>query len=74
MSHHLPESSSLASILVEQCMDHQEAPWVRMIGQRQPETNPITIKPEHRERANEPRWHGQALLSHGLSLLPLFCK
>jgi len=33
----LPESSSLESILVEQCLCHQEGPWVRMIGQRQPE-------------------------------------
>ena len=35
-----------ASILLEQCMDHQEGPWVRMTGQRQPETHFITRKPE----------------------------
>ena len=29
---HLPESSSLASILAEQSMHHQEGLWVRMIG------------------------------------------
>ena len=42
----LPESFSLEFILAERCARHQEEPWVRVIGQRQPETNPITIKPE----------------------------
>ena len=32
----LPDSFSLASILVEQCVPHQEGPWVRMTDQRQP--------------------------------------
>ena len=45
MSIHFPESLSLASILAEQCVHHQERLWIRMIGQS-PETNPITIKPE----------------------------
>ena len=35
--YYLPESFSLASILAEQCMSHQEGLWVRMIGQRKPE-------------------------------------
>ena len=35
-SDHFPESFFLASILLEQCLSHQEGPWVRMIGQRQP--------------------------------------
>ena len=35
MSHHLPDSSSLESILTEQCIHFQEGPRVRMIGQRQ---------------------------------------
>ena len=43
---HLPESFSLASILAEQCLSHQEGLWVRMIGQRPMESNPITIKPK----------------------------
>ena len=45
MSIHFPESLSLASILAERCVHHQERLWIRMIGQS-PETNPITIKPE----------------------------
>ena len=32
----LPESSSLESILAEQCVHHQDGPWVTVIGQRQP--------------------------------------
>ena len=32
MSNHLPESFSLASILAEQGVHHQEGLWVRMIG------------------------------------------
>ena len=31
-----PEASSLESILAEQCVQHQEGPWVRVTGQRQP--------------------------------------
>ena len=46
VSNHLPESFLLESILDEQCMHHQEGLWVRMIGQRQPETKPIIIKPK----------------------------
>ena len=48
MSYHLPESSSLASILAEQGMRHQE----ELLSQNDqlkiinPEINPITIKPE----------------------------
>ena len=41
----LPESSSLESIMTEWCPHHQEGPWVRGIDQKQPETNPVTIKP-----------------------------
>ena len=40
MSDHLPESFSLASILAEQGVHHQEGLRVKMIGERQP----ITIK------------------------------
>ena len=32
MSNHVPESFSLASILAEQGVHHQEGVWVRMIG------------------------------------------
>ena len=32
----LPESSWLESILAEQCVHHQERPWVRKMDQRQP--------------------------------------
>ena len=46
MSNHLSESFSLASILVEQGVNHQEGCWVRMIGKDNPETNPSTIKPK----------------------------
>ena len=46
MSVHFPESLSLASILAERCMRHQERLWIRMIGKGHPETNPITIKPD----------------------------
>ena len=41
----LPESS-LEPILAEWWMHHQEGPWVRVTGQGQPRTNPITIKPD----------------------------
>ena len=41
-----PTISQIASILAEQCLRHQEGPWVRMTGQDNPETNPITPKPE----------------------------
>ena len=37
---HLPESSLLASILAERRVRHQEGPWVRMTGQRQPGNEP----------------------------------
>ena len=46
MSDHLPESFSLASILAEQCMCHQEGLWVRWLVKEKPETNPIIIKPK----------------------------
>ena len=42
----LPETFWLDSIVPEWCACHQKGPWVRMIGQRQPETNLITITPE----------------------------
>ena len=45
MSVHFPESLSLASTLAEQCVCHERL-WIRVIGQRPPETNPITIKPK----------------------------
>ena len=53
MFNHLPESFLLASILAEQGMHHQEGLWIRMIGQRQLETNPITIKPQTASHAAE---------------------
>ena len=46
MSDHLPESFSLASILAEQGMHHQEGLWVRWLAKDNPEINPIIIKPE----------------------------
>ena len=49
----IPESSSLESILVEQCVCHQEGPWLTIIGQRQLETNPITRKPENASHTAE---------------------
>ena len=36
VSYHVPEAFLLTSTLAEQCMHHQEGPWVRMISQRQP--------------------------------------
>ena len=41
-----PRILLMVSILAEKCMSHQEGLWVRMIGQRQPENNPITVKPK----------------------------
>ena len=35
VSYHVPEAFLLTSTLAEQCMHHQEGPWVRMISQRQ---------------------------------------
>ena len=46
MSIHFPESLSLASILAERCVRHQERLLIRVIGRDHLETNPITIKPE----------------------------
>ena len=46
MAYHFPESFSLAFILAERRVHHQQGPWIRIIGQKNPETNPITIKPE----------------------------
>ena len=40
----LLETSSLEAILAEWCVCHQGGPWVRIIGQRQPETNLIATK------------------------------
>ena len=45
MSVHFPESLSLASILAEPCVCHQERLWIRLAKDHL-ETNPITIKPE----------------------------
>ena len=49
----LPENFALESILAEKCTHHQEGPWVRpnmgparWLARDNPETNPITIKPE----------------------------
>ena len=47
----LPDSFSLASILAEQCVHHQEGPWVRMTGQRQPGNQPH----HHKTQDCEPR-------------------
>ena len=44
MSVYFPESLSLASILAEQCVHHQERLWTRMIGQRPPGCESWTIK------------------------------
>ena len=41
----LPESSLLESMSAERWGRPQEGPWVRKIGHRQPETNPLTINP-----------------------------
>ena len=46
VSIHFPESLSLASILAERCVHHQEGRGLRMIGQRPPRNYPITIKPK----------------------------
>ena len=46
MSDHLPKSFCLASMLAEQDMHHQERLRVRRLAKDNPETNPITIKPE----------------------------
>ena len=41
-------------ILAEQSVHHQEGPWVRIIGQKQPGYgNPVTIKPESANHATE---------------------
>ena len=42
---YFPGSSSLASILVKQCVHHQEGPRVRMISQRQPPKETHLYKP-----------------------------
>ena len=42
----LSESFSLESLLAELCAQYQKGPWVRMVSQRNPEINLITIKLE----------------------------
>ena len=44
MSDHLPESFSLASILAEKCVCHQEGLWVKMVGQDQTQVSCIAGK------------------------------
>ena len=46
ISYQLPESSSLDSMLAEWWGRHQEGPWVRMIGHRQPGNESPHHKPE----------------------------
>ena len=46
MSVHFPESLSLASILAERFVCHQERLWIRRLAKDYLETNPITIKPK----------------------------
>ena len=53
VSDHLPESFSLASILAEPGVHHQEGLWVRWLAKDNPETNPITIKPETASHVTE---------------------
>ena len=52
MSVHFPESLSLASILAEPCVCHQERLWIRLAKDHL-ETNPITIKPDIASHAAE---------------------
>ena len=51
--HPLPRIPLAAFILAEQCMRHQERPWIRMMAKDHLETNPITIKPETVSHATE---------------------
>ena len=60
---HFPESLTLASILAEWCVHHQERLWIRMIGQRQPGNN----SHHHKARDWEPR--GRAILLGSFTLL-----
>ena len=59
----LPESFSLESILAERWACHQEGPWVRMIGQRQPRNKPHYYKTWDFELC------GRAVLLGSLTLL-----
>ena len=59
----LPPSFSLESILAERCTRHQEGPWVRVTGQRQPGNQ----SNYHKTCACEP--HGRAVLLSSLMLL-----
>ena len=62
VSDHFPGSSSLASILAKQCVHHQEGPWVRMIGQRQPQNESHLYKSQD----CEPWGKAVLLVSHSL--------
>ena len=59
----LPESFTLESILAGWCACHQEGPWVRVIGQRQPQNKPHY----HKTRDCEPC--GRAVLLGSITLL-----
>ena len=53
MSKHLPESFSLAFILAEQGVHHQERLLSQNVAKDHPETNPIPIKPETSSHVTE---------------------
>ena len=63
---YLPESCSLESILAEQCMSHQERPWVKVIGQRQSRNWP------HHHKTHDCEPHVQVALPGFLTLLLSF--
>ena len=76
MSDHLPESFSLASILAEQGVHHQEGLWVRMIDEGQPgnqshhhETQDCEPHQSHHHETQDCEPHVRAVLLGSLTLL-----
>ena len=63
-SYVLVESSSLGAILAERRMCHQEGPWVRVTGQRQPRNSP------HHHKSQDCEPHGRAVLLGPLTCCP----
>jgi len=63
VSIHFPECLSLASILAERCVRHQERLWIRMIGQRPPG------KESHHHKTWDCKPCGRAVLLGSLTLL-----
>ena len=70
-SYHLPGSLSLAPLLAEQWMCHQEGPEVRMTGHRQPGNEPHHHKTQDCHTAEKSSWVPSSYCSPPGHLFPM---